>query len=70
MDPIHPIAPGPPAFPSAATPPVERLARISRERDRPARERPPQARRKPPPAPADEHGPEDEDGRPRVDVRV
>jgi len=65
MDPIHPIASGP----RAPTPPVERLERISRERDRPAHERPAQRRRKPP-APVEDLGPEDEDGRPRVDVRV
>jgi hypothetical protein len=67
MDPINPIAPGPP---SAATPPVERLPRISRERDRPARERRSGARREPSPTPADEGVGKDEEGRPRVDVRV
>jgi hypothetical protein len=67
MDPINPIAPGPP---SAATPPVERLRRISRERDRPTRDRQSTPRRKPPPAPVAEDGGEGEDGRPRVDVRV
>jgi hypothetical protein len=65
MDPIQPIASGP----RAPTPPVERLARISRERDRPSHERPPQQRRKPPPSPR-EPGSEDEGDRPRVDVRV
>jgi hypothetical protein len=69
MDPIHPIAPGP-ALPTAATPPVERLARISRERDRPAHERPAPRRREPPRAAPDEQDGEDDGGRPRVDVRV
>jgi hypothetical protein len=68
MDPIIPIVPG---LPSAATPPVERLPRISRDRDRPARERRSGPRREPPPAPgAEDDDPENEDGRPRVDVRV
>lgn len=69
MDPIHPIAPGPPALPSPGPRPVERLERISRDRDRPAREGP-GGRRRPPPEPEGESLPEDEDGRPRVDVRV
>lgn len=33
MDPIHPITPGPSGIPRGAVP-IERLARISRERDR------------------------------------
>jgi hypothetical protein len=39
VDPIHPIAPGPPAVPPrVGSAPVERLERVSRERDRPSRE--------------------------------
>jgi hypothetical protein len=69
MDPIHPITPGPGGPPSIAPKPVERLQRISRERDRPRDARDRGGRREPPPEPPD-LGPEDEDGRPRVDVRV
>ncbi|MGO9488516.1 MAG: hypothetical protein ACLQBB_05755 [Solirubrobacteraceae bacterium] len=69
MDPISPIPPEGTRLPSLAAPPVERLQRVSRERDRPARDRPDSpARRQPPPTePDDESG---EDDRPRVDVRV
>jgi hypothetical protein len=73
MDPIHPIAPGPPVIPRGAMVPVERLERISRERDRPTREerqqrRDPAYRRAGDP---DEEGPpEDDDGRPHIDVRA
>jgi hypothetical protein len=68
MDPIHPITPGP-AMPSIAPRPVERLERVSRERDRPARERG-GGRRRPPPQTEPDDGHEDDEGRPRVDVRV
>lgn len=68
MDPIHPITPGPLPIPSATTP-VERLQRISRERDRPARERREQRRHEPPPEPPPEHG-EDDEGRPHIDIRA
>lgn len=68
MDPIHPIAPGPLPIP-AATPPVERLQRISRERDRPARERQEQAWRKQP-QPAPDRDGEDDGEHPHIDVRV
>jgi hypothetical protein len=69
MDPIHPIIPGVGGPASIAPKPVERLERISRERDRPRDERGRSRRREPPPQPPD-LGPEDEDGRPRVDIRV
>ena len=69
MDPLHPIMPVPGGIPSLAPKPVERLERVSRERDRPRDERERNRRREPPPQPPD-LGPEDEDGRPRVDVRV
>jgi hypothetical protein len=39
MDPIGPIAPGgPPAVPRRGLPPIDRLERVSRERDRPERD--------------------------------
>jgi hypothetical protein len=69
MDPIHPILPGPVGPPSRAPKPVERLERVSRERDRP-RDGRGRGRPREPPPPLPERGPEDEDGRPRVDVRV
>jgi len=70
MDPIHPIAPGPPLIPRG-TQPVERLPRISRERDRPAKER--RQRRDPAyqrstDAQARENP--DDDGHPHIDVTV
>lgn len=69
MDPIHPIAPGPPAIQRATSVPVERLERVSRERDRPSpdaqerRRREAQARR------AFEEDEED-DGLPHIDVHA
>ncbi len=70
MDPIHPIAPGPPAIAPASRLPVEPLERITRERDRPARDDQERRRREPPPA-EPEHGPDDEDERrPHIDVRA
>jgi hypothetical protein len=68
MDPIHPIAPGPLPIPLGTTP-VERLPRISRERDRPARERREQARQEPPPEPPPDRG-EDDEERPHIDIRA
>jgi hypothetical protein len=67
MDPIHPIAPGPPAIVPGA-PPVQRAERISRERDRPSREREERRRREPPPPPP-ERG-EDDGEHPHIDVRA
>jgi hypothetical protein len=67
MDPIHPIAPGPPRISPAARLPVDPLERISRERDRPGKDG--QQRRRPQPPPQPERGPDD-DGHPHVDVRV
>jgi hypothetical protein len=69
MDSIHPITPSGNSLPPVGAPPVDRLARVSRDRDRPARERPEARRREPAKAPEPEDG-EDDDGRPRVDVRV
>jgi hypothetical protein len=73
MDPIHPIAPGPPLLPRGALLPVERLERISRERDRPAKDK--QRERRDPAYgrakdPRDGENPQDDDGRPHVDVTV
>jgi hypothetical protein len=67
MDPIHPIAPGPPAI--SARLPVEPLERITRERDRPARQRRQGRRREPPPTLDLERG-EDDGEHPHVDVRA
>jgi hypothetical protein len=66
MDPIHPIIPGPAPIPRGMAP-VDRLERLSRERDRPAKDRQQQPRREPP-APEPEDG--EDDGRPHVDIRV
>ncbi len=67
MDPIQPIAPGPPRISPAARLPVDPLERISRERDRPSGDQQ-RRRRQPPPAPVPPR--EDDDGHPHVDVRV
>lgn len=68
MDPIHPIAPGPPRISPAARLPVEPLERITRERDRPSKDGQQRRRREPPPAPALER--DEDDGRPHIDVRA
>jgi hypothetical protein len=73
MDPIHPITPGPSPIARGSVP-VERLQRISRERDR--RNKDPLARdRKPQPGysgtgaePPEE--PPEEDGSSHIDVRA
>jgi hypothetical protein len=73
MDPIHPITPGLPLIPRGAMLPVERLERISRERDRPTHE---ERRERRDPAyrssndPEEEGAQEDDDGRPHIDVRA
>ncbi len=68
MDPIHPIAPGPPAIPRAAVPPVDRLQRIARERDRPARDR--EERRRREQASAEQPFDDEDEDRRRIDVRA
>jgi len=72
MDPIHPITPGPLPVSRAARLPVERLERITRERDRPSHEGRQQPKRQP--APEDERTlkgtGEDDDGTPHIDVRA
>jgi len=69
VDPIHPIAPGPPRISPAARLPVEPLERISRERDRPSKDAQQRPRREPPPAPEPERDPDDGE-HPHVDVRA
>jgi hypothetical protein len=69
VDPIHPIAPGPPAISPATRLPVDPLERITRERDRPSREERQRRRPPSPPQPEPERGGED-DGHPHIDVRV
>jgi hypothetical protein len=71
VDPIHPIAPGPPAVPPGGTRPVERLERISRERDRPPKDRQRRDRREPAGREsADGESSDEDEGRPHVDVRA
>jgi len=69
MDPLHPISPAAPGpIGRRVDQPVERLERISRERDRPERERRRnKPRRDPPSAPPP---PAEDDGRPHIDVRA
>jgi hypothetical protein len=69
VDPIHPIAPGPPRISPAARLPVEPLERIARERDRPSKDGQQRRRREPPPAGRASEQDED-DGRPHIDVRA
>jgi hypothetical protein len=64
VDPIHPIAPGPPAI--AMRPPVQAVARVSRERDRPPQDSQERKRREQPESEPDD----DDEGRLHVDVRV
>jgi hypothetical protein len=69
MDPLHPIAPGPPPLPSRSVPAVDRLVKISREGDRPrgdAEER----RRRERYGPADAGEDPDDPGEGHVDIRV
>jgi hypothetical protein len=69
VDPIHRITSGPPAVSRAGRTPVERLERITRERDRPSAEQR-KRRRKEPDAPAHPPQGEDDEGRPHIDVRA
>jgi hypothetical protein len=66
MDPLHPITPGPPAVPRRAVPPVDRLARITREGDRPARDAEERRRR----ARQEQLADGEEPGEGRIDIRV
>ncbi len=67
MDPIHPIAPGPPRISPAARLPVDPLERISRERDRPSKDAQQRRRRESSPAPERDL---DDGEHPHVDVRA
>jgi len=67
VDPIHPITPGPPSVARLESQPVERLERISRERDRPSRDAPERKRRERPPDPDSD---EDDGGHGHIDVRA
>jgi hypothetical protein len=67
VDPISPIVPGS-AFPPGGAPPVERVVRISRERDRPPGEDSARGRRQPPAEPPPDD--DDDEQRPRIDIRV
>ena len=69
MDSIPPISPGTSAISRMGRTPVERLERVARERDRPAKEREGRKRQEPFPETQSEW-PEDDDGRPHIDVRV
>jgi len=66
MDPLQPIVPG---FRGQGHQPVERLERLSRERDRPEHDTPRRRRREAPREPAPDEPPED-DGLPHIDVRA
>jgi hypothetical protein len=70
MDSIPPIAPGSAAISRVGRTPVERLERVARERDRPAKERQERKRRESPSEIQSEWSPEEDDGRPHIDVRV
>jgi hypothetical protein len=69
-DPIHPITPGPPAVSRAGRTPVERLERITRERDRPMGDPRERKRRQPPPSEAERDERDDDGHTPHVDVRA
>ncbi len=70
MDPIHPIAPGPPAIPRAGTPPVQRLERVSRDRDRPSADQQQRKRRRPPEQEPERERHGDDDEHRHIDVRA
>ena len=68
MDPIPPIGPQPPAV--GARPPVQRLERVSRERDRLGYDAQRRRRREQAAREREQQDPDepDDDGRPHVDV--
>ncbi|HXP99192.1 MAG TPA: hypothetical protein VN845_03895 [Solirubrobacteraceae bacterium] len=68
MDSIPPISSGSLAIARTGRTPVERLERVSRERDRPAKDDRQRERRESPTGAGPEPGGEDDDGRPHVDV--
>jgi hypothetical protein len=69
VDPIHPIAPGPPLISPATRLPVQPLERITREKDRPSKDAQQRRRREPPP-PAQPERDGDDGEHPHVDVRA
>jgi hypothetical protein len=74
MDPISPISSGSPSIKRPASLPVERLERVTRERDRPSWDGQEDKRRKPEDRSSRagelaERG-EDDEGHPHVDVRA
>jgi hypothetical protein len=68
MDPLHPITPGPPAVPTRRVPPVDRLAKITREGDRPARDAEEERRRRA--RRSQLHPGGDQPGEGHIDIRV
>jgi hypothetical protein len=70
MDPIHPIAPGPPAIAGTGRVPVERVERIARERERRAKEEQERRRRDESNSAETQTGDGDNDERPHIDIRV
>jgi hypothetical protein len=69
VDPIQPITPGPSPMSQIARLPVEPLARVARERDRPSRDAQQRRRREPPAEPEPERDPDDGE-HPHIDVRA
>ena len=70
MDPILPITSGPPAVSRTERPPVERLERISRERDRPKDPRERRRREAAQSRESEHDGPDDDGPASRIDVRA
>ncbi len=69
MDPIPPVPPAPPGFRGQGSLPVDRLERVSRERDRPRQRRRERDHDQPPETPGQQE-PGEDDGRPHIDVRA
>jgi hypothetical protein len=67
MDPIHPIAPGPPIFPQTGPEPVRRVERLTRER---RREQEQQRKARELPLSEDDAHDGDDDEHPHIDVRA
>jgi hypothetical protein len=70
MDPIRPVAFGPSAIAPTGRTPVERLERITRERDRRAKDEQERRRRQQAANARSEQGEPEDDGRPHIDVRA
>jgi len=69
MESIPPVPPVPPGFRGQGFLPVDRLERISRERDRPEQRRR-EPRREQPPATDEQSEPGEDDGLPHIDVHA